>query len=319
MKHKPSVTFFLILIFVMTQVIGLTLIHSISQDLTVDEEGNINIEQDAATEDLTPRTTGFGSLLYIIIAVALGTAALLLIVRFNKVGLWKVWFFMAVTIAVGIAFKVLLKEVLPEGVLLEIVPWLIGAVLALLKMYYRNVFVYNLAEIFMYSGIALILAPIFSVFWAVLLLILISIYDMIAVWKSKHMVKMAKFQSNSKMFAGLMIPYHGKQASKRLSGSKAAAHKSGVKAEHKLAVLGGGDVTFPLIFAGAVLRALIVSGIVPSMALFYSFIIVATTTISLTALFMLAEKDKFYPAMPFVSAGCFVGWFIVGFSSGVFL
>ena len=39
-----------------------------------------------------------------------------------------------------------------------------------------------------------------------LLLALISVYDVIAVFKSKHMVSMANFQTESKVFAGLAVP-----------------------------------------------------------------------------------------------------------------
>ena len=42
---------------------------------------------------------------------------------------------------------------------------------------------------------------------ASILLVLISIYDMIAVWKSKHMITLAKFQLDTKSFAGLAMNY----------------------------------------------------------------------------------------------------------------
>ena len=39
------------------------------------------------------------------------------------------------------------------------------------------------------------------------ILIIISIYDIIAVWKIKHMVTLAKYQSENNLFAGAMVPY----------------------------------------------------------------------------------------------------------------
>ena len=45
-----------------------------------------------------------------------------------------------------------------------------------------------------------------NIFSASILLVLISLYDMYAVWKSRHMVAMAKFQSSSNLFAGISIP-----------------------------------------------------------------------------------------------------------------
>jgi len=34
------------------------------------------------------------------------------------------------------------------------------------------------------------------------------------------------------------------------------------------------------------------------------------TTLALFSLFMYAKKNKFYPAMPFLTAGCFIGFLI---------
>ena len=65
-----------------------------------------------------------------------------------------------------------------------------------------------------------------------------------------------------------------------------------------LAILGGGDVVFPIITAGVVLRSL---GLLPAL------IITACATLSLLALFLMAKKGKFYPAMPFITAGLLIG------------
>ncbi len=68
-----------------------------------------------------------------------------------------------------------------------------------------------------------------------------------------------------------------------------------------LAILGGGDITFPLIFAGVILRT---TGLLP--ALF----IIGAAFISLMLLFIFAKKGKFYPAMLFLTPGCIVGWLL---------
>jgi presenilin-like A22 family membrane protease len=324
MKHTAVVTFFLVLIFVLTQVVGLALIKSISTQTYVDESGQTRIAPDASTVDMTPKTTGAASLLYIIIAIGIGTALILLIVKFNKVNIWKAWFFLAVAMAIGISFKVILKDVIPAAGFVSLLPWLIGGLFALLKIFWRNPIVYNISEVLMYAGIGLILAPIFNVLWAIILLVLISAYDMYAVWKSRHMVKMAQFQQKSTVFAGLMIPYKLKKSKEEKSAApmkaaaKGAAAKTSAKTaasatasnatEDKTAILGGGDVAFPLIFEGVILRDLIMKGVAPNAAFLTIGIIVATTTIALAWLFIAAKKDKFYPAMPFISAGCLAGW-----------
>jgi len=71
-----------------------------------------------------------------------------------------------------------------------------------------------------------------------------------------------------------------------------------VRVKARIAVLGGGDIGFPLIFAGVVLKEW---GLLPSL------IIPIFALIALAGLFYFSKEKKFYPAMPFISAGCFVG------------
>ena len=69
----------------------------------------------------------------------------------------------------------------------------------------------------------------------------------------------------------------------------------------KDAILGWGDIGFPLLFAGVVLKT---SGYLDA------FIIVIASTLALLGLFIWSKKNRFYPAMPFLAAGCFLGYFL---------
>ena len=71
------------------------------------------------------------------------------------------------------------------------------------------------------------------------------------------------------------------------------------------AILGGGDVAFPLIFAGVILKY--------SANYFHALTITLGATIALTTLLLYSKKDKFYPAMPFISAGCFIALALIQF------
>ena len=124
---------------------------------------------------------------------------------------------------------------------------------------------------------------------------------MYAVWHSGIMQKMAKYQIHTlKVFSGFFIPYMGKKERELL----AKAAKTKVKGKFKeqkikvnVAILGGGDVVFPIMLAGVVLR---------SLGLTEALIISLGATLALAGLFYASEKGKFYPAMPFISAGCFL-------------
>jgi len=306
------VTLFLIAFFILAQVVGLALISKDS-NVVIGPEGNITVVHSDTSVGARPETTGFGSFLYLVIGVAVGTILVLILVRFNKGNIWKIWFFLAVWIAVSIAIGVIIKT----KVFFDYdVALFIALLLAIWKIFRPNVYIHNITEVLMYAGIAVLLVPIFDVFWAVMLLLAISVYDMYAVWKSKHMVKMAKFQTQSNIFAGLLIPYKVKagksipQIKSKTKNIRLASSKAG-KTETKTAILGGGDVAFPLIFAGVIMENLLMQGLSKGTAFLEASIIILTTTIALALLFFFAKKDKFYPAMPFISAGCLVGWVIV--------
>jgi len=294
MKHDLRTTLLLLLIFVLAQMAGLALVN---MDIVSVSEGEITHADTVIGE--RPQTEGVGSLTFILAAILIGTLLVLVIIRFKQVYFWKIWFFLAVWIAAGVALGVIFSA--PAALI-------IALILAIIKVWRQNVFFHNLTEILMYAGIAVLLVPIFDVFYSIILLIIISLYDMYAVWKSKHMVKMAKFQTESKLFAGLCIPYHrAEKAPKPKKGEKTIK----VIKKRKTAILGGGDIAFPLIFSGAVMEALISGGADRIIAIYQTLIITVTTAIALFILFALAKKDKFYPAMPFVTAGCIVGYLII--------
>jgi len=70
----------------------------------------------------------------------------------------------------------------------------------------------------------------------------------------------------------------------------------------RVAVLGGGDIGFPLMFAGVVLK---------TFGIGYALIIPPFATLALAGLFFYSKKDRFYPAMPFLSIGCVAGLGVV--------
>jgi len=329
LKHNWTVTLMLITFFVLAQVTGLWLI-SRESEFGIDPATNLTAVSFGDTAiGARPEISGSGSLIYILVAVAIGTGLVLLIVKFGRTNLWRLWFFLAVWMAMAVSIGSLLNT----SIFFKYdIALLISLVLTSWKIFRPNIFVHNFTEILMYAGIGLIIVPLFDVKWALILLLIISVYDMYAVWKSKHMVKMAEFQTKSKIFAGLMIPYRQKNddASEKVEllkmrDDKEVTRKGGPKiragkTSPKNAILGGGDIAFPLIFIGSVMDGILlklhnadptlaIDGL-KSIAFLQSSIIIFTSAVALTLLFIFAKKGKFYPAMPFLTAGCLVGWAI---------
>ena len=232
------------------------------------------------------------SFIPIVIAILIGTAILFALIKYNLGFLWKYWFLLAVVITMTLSFEIYLG-----GIVALIVALLLG----ILKVFRHSVIIHNITEIFIYTGIVIVIAPMLNLFSAMLLLVVISIYDIIAVWKSKHMVKLAKFQTKTKLFAGLYIPY------KKGKISEITTEGEG----ERNAILGGGDIAFPLLFTAAVIEWLIRAGRDKFLAMNLTLIVVATTTIALTLLLLKGKKNKFYPAMPFITFGSFTGFAII--------
>ncbi|PIV64991.1 MAG: hypothetical protein COS09_01875 [Candidatus Nealsonbacteria bacterium CG01_land_8_20_14_3_00_12] len=90
------------------------------------------------------------------------------------------------------------------------------------------------------------------------LLVIFSIYDFIAVYKTKHMVKMAKEMIESKAILALVIPPN-------IFGFQESLGKIRVPAERvggKFLVLGGGDIVFPLLFSASLIPVGILNSLI---------------------------------------------------------
>lgn len=315
MKHSITVTTILLLFFLLSQILGLSLISLSSQQEIVNYQGENYIQvayEDTALGERPTFSEGYGPLIYLLIGVAFGTLLIFGLMKLKMGGkLWKAWYFLAITMAMTVAFGVFLA---PFTALL------LALFLAYLKIHKPTFWLHNITELFMYAGLAVILAPLFTVMWATILLVLISFYDMYAVWKSKHMIQLAKFTIKNKLFAGLLVEYTQSNKKTKLVTTHKKPHKK-IDVKHlpkpkkrqtqKQALLGGGDVVFPLLFSGAVFTQLLLQGYPHTVAFFSALTISVTTMIALYLLFILGKKDRFYPAMPFVSIGCFTGYFII--------
>jgi len=256
MKHDLKVTMLLIALFLAAQFIGLVVVRP----YTVEEKPlPYNIERPQFEEK-----TAFIPI-FIIIVVA--TIFALLLAKMQATILWKVWFFISVIFCLSIALSTFINPT---------IAMIIAIVLAFFKVFKANIIVHNMTELFVYGGLAAIFVPILGILSITILLVIISVYDYIAVRKTKHMVALAKFQTKIRIFAGLLVPY----------------------GKNKEAILGGGDIGFPLIFAGVAMKTLGTK----------AFVIPVVAAAALLFLFMKSEKKKFYPAMPILTVGCLIGY-----------
>jgi presenilin-like A22 family membrane protease len=271
-------------------------LFALNQNTVVEKtpEGEIIVEHEDTAIGERPNIEGPSTFAYMIVAILIGTGLILLLIRLKKIKIWRMMYFFAVWMTCSITLGVFINPT---------VAFIFCFVLAFLKLYKVNVWIHNLTELLIYSGIAIIFVPLLDIVWVTILLLAISAYDMFAVWKSKHMISLAEFQTKGKAFAGIMLSYKMKLRGK--------LKKVKGEFEVKNAILGGGDIAFPLLFSGVVMDSLIKSGFVKPLAFLQSLIIPIVVALVLFILLMKAKKDKFYPAMPFLTFGCFVGYGLV--------
>lgn len=313
MKHSMSITLMIILTFIVSQFIGVLIINSY---ISVNQ-GSDNVTWEQLPYDIDrPVEESSYSFIPIFIAILIGTVLLLFIIKFRKPIVWKGWFFLSVSLSLLIAFYPFIKKLLsiiPLSYLPEIITLIIAAVLAYFKIFKPNVYVHNITELFIYGGIAALFVPVLNFFSITVLLVLIAFYDMYAVWKSKHMVTLAKFQTSSKTFAGIMFNKKDTDSTKFTNVKSKVSTKTVSKTSKKVsksggfAILGGGDIAFPLLFTGVVLKKLLFLFPVYQ-AILFSLILIGVNALALFLLLYYAKKEKFYPAMPFLSASSFIGY-----------
>ncbi|MFH1307356.1 MAG: presenilin family intramembrane aspartyl protease [archaeon] len=305
MKHNAKVTLILVAMFIVTQLIGLAVIHAYTPVITeivnqtTGEKQNVSIGPVLPYNLEPPETEPEISLISIVIGMTIAVLLILVLMKIKAVTFLRLWFFLVIAIAIGVSFNASLQNYFQFSAIIALV---ISLPLAFFKVFKRNIIVHNFTELLIYPGIAAIFVPILTLWSIILLLILISAYDIYAVWHAGFMQKMAHFQMNElKFFAGFFVPYIDKKTRQKLKQAKKSKSKKEQKVKVNLAILGGGDVVFPIIAAGVFLRAF---GIVQALS------ITLFATLALLALFMFAKKGKFYPAMPFLTAGIFVGMLI---------
>lgn len=140
--------------------------------------------------------------------------------------------------------------------------------------------VFNVIMLLCIGAIGAIIATKLTVWTALALLVVLAIYDAVAVWKIGTMQKMALAMLESGLPAGILVP-------------KKKPYKIG-KQKVDVALLGYGDVLILVAVGGA---------LIPE----FGFLPVIGMYLAVIWLFVYSKPGKFYPAIPYIAAGCFLG------------
>lgn len=204
----------------------------------------------------------------IFIYILVMTGFLLLLIKFNFDFIIKALAFIALSGGVLVTLTSIFETI---GLLLTII------LMALTLWKKQNILLLNLTLILTVAGVGAFLGASLSITPAILLLILLSIYDLIAVFWTKHMVTLAE-KAKGKLPFMFLIPQQGRNLG-----------------------LGTGDLAIPLVFTVSVFKDYAMTNAITT---------AAGGLVGIILLFLYIQKRKkvTLPALPPLAIGLITGF-----------
>jgi presenilin-like A22 family membrane protease len=230
------------------------------------------------------------SLLRFVLSFLLATFFILFLTRFLKFKkakgiIFKIIFSLAIFLSGTLLLSVWISDFLAPILMIFLIAWWFKK---------PSVFIQDLLIVLAIGGTGGILGLSLSPSIIVSLLIIFSVYDFIAVYKTKHMVKMAKEMIDSGAILGLVVP-------PSISAFKGTIKE--VRPGGQFLVLGGGDIVFPLLFCSSLIHSGLLSVLI--VALFSLIGLLASFLF-----FVKQKKRKPIPALPPIALFSIIGYLI---------
>lgn len=130
-------------------------------------------------------------------------------------------------------------------------PWdiLLTLLIVTTFIFVKNVLAHNIGIILAVAGIGSLLGLAISPQTALIIMVVLSFYDIIAVYVTGHMIKMAKIMMESGSIFGFIIP---SKMSGFLSNKQEAQAQVGIG--DQFMILGSGDIGLPVVLVSSVAR-----------------------------------------------------------------
>lgn len=271
------------LLFTLTQVLGIFVAIRVSKVLEALK--------------IKPEPIDLSSFLIYFIVITLVILAFLKISKKGSGIMLQVFFVLAVFSGLDILFGTFTGE--PTATIL-------AAGLIILRFVRPTVWLHNLVVIGGLAGIGAMLGITLLPRDAIILLIILAVYDVIAVYKTKHMVKMAKVMIKKGVILGIIIPEKilGFKASMADVEQDKIPVKRIIKPSErgKFMILGGGDLVLPLLLIASV----------ANQNIWQSVIILVFALLGLLAMHLLfiKLKSKPMPALPPLAVFSILGYLV---------
>lgn len=230
-----------------------------------------------------PTTTG-GMVWYFLVAFVVTTFILFLSLRSSRgTALFSILFALAIFAGVWILSVTLFGT--GVGIALT-------SVTVLAYYLLRVVFLFNTILLVGLAGVAVSMGGSLNSVAVVILLGILAVYDVIAVYGTKHMVVMGRELLRHKVFFGLVIPGSPKGLLKRLED--VTLHKDFV-------FLGTGDVVLPALLVATTARFGILEAVFPAVGALVGLMFG-------TGMFFTKSRRQPMPALPPIALGAILGY-----------
>ena len=297
--------FILILIFLIIQLIGL---YIGSEYISLIKVGEVT--QPEVIPGVSPNNPGIPFYLFAYMMVV--TGVILFVIKYKKsvlrgleafvvfISSWLTFSFLIPFFIQSPWLDFITSILSPLGLLGEILivvlslDFLFALALTVWKFLRPTIISQDVAAIFSGSGVGALLGLSLGIVPCIIFMIILSVYDFISVFITKHMVHMAKAITEKPMAFTIAAPHEFKQAKYiPVKNAKSKIH---------VFQLGLGDIIIPLMFSVSILN---------KFTIFNSIAAVIGSMISLLLLTMIiTRKPMALPALPFVCAGALVGYLV---------
>lgn len=221
-----------------------------------------------------------------LVAFGIGTAVIFGLMRVIHGGWFlRAFFYFALFSGISITFSAFVSDSAATVISLLLVAVYIAA---------PYIWLHNAVLILTLPGIAALIGASFAPRAVVGLLLIMSVYDYIAVYKTKHMVKMAKVMIEKRAIFAMIFPEHW-------HGFK--AHINEAHPGEGFMMLGTGDFVFPMILATSALA-------VSQTAAWFIFGFSLAGLLLMHIIFISQKVRRPMPALPPLAAAAILGFAI---------
>ncbi|WP_297215763.1 presenilin family intramembrane aspartyl protease PSH [Thermoplasma sp.] len=240
-------------------------------------------------------TYGIGYVFIYIIAAFLFSFVIIYLGRKRRLRIFRVIYSIVVAYVIFYVFLILLSIFLYNVYVIFAASIAIAMIFFYLMLFRNEWYITDSAGFFLSVGISSIWGITFGVWAAVAFLVAFEIYDYIAVYKTKHMISLARYAVDSDLPMLFVLPENRGFSMRGLTFDN--------RGEGNVLMIGFGDIALPSI--------MVVSSAIYGIAhiLFFTLLPLVGGLVGMAVLYFW-NRDRPAPGLPYINTGTIVGFLI---------